>query len=100
MGPSRHGKSTLLNALAAQSLLPTSDIKPCTASIVTLRHADTWSVKVKFVSKDLLMEDWRTAVRDAQDYLQRLANQEADDKPDDPKYIHTLLQRFPTTLPH
>lgn len=95
LGPSRHGKSTLLNALAAQQLLPMSDTKPCTASILRLKWAQEWSVTVKFVSKDELVSDWQTAVKDAVDYVRRMkVSESTDEAPDDPKYILNTLQRF------
>ena len=100
LGPSRHGKSTLLNALAGESILPTSDIKPCTASIVSLKYDPAWSVRVKFVTADSLKHDWRTAVNDAKEHLQRLSASSADkgsaddEAPDDPKYLHSVLQRY------
>ena len=95
LGPSRHGKSTLLNALARATVLPMSDIRPCTASIVSMQFNPDWSINVKFVGKDELMSDWRQAVDDAQEYLQRLRDRNLDgEKPDDPRYFQSSLQRF------
>ena len=95
LGPSRHGKSTLLNALAAQSLLPTSDTRPCTASILRLKWAADWAVTVSFVEKDELVSDWKTAVVEADDYLKRLDSKNVDgESADDPKYLLNTLQRF------
>lgn len=93
LGPSRHGKSTLLNALAGCEILPTSDVKPCTAAIVRLRRADEWSMKLKFVSKEDLRNDWKNAVRDAEDYLKRMEAKDTD-CPDDPRYLMNILQRY------
>jgi len=93
LGPSRHGKSTLLNSLACADILPTSDVKPCTASVLSLQRADEWSVKVSFIDKDRLISEWREAVDDAEDYLEQRAAQSADE-PDDPRYLQNALQRF------
>lgn len=71
LGPSRHGKSTLLNALARQSLLPTSDVKPCTASILRLKWAPDWFCKLSFVRRSELLSDRTTAVEEIEDYLKR-----------------------------
>lgn len=95
LGPSRHGKSTLLNALAACSVLPMSDIKPCTASIVSLRRADEWGFEIHFVSKRRLERERERAVADARAYLSRLASKSVvGEEPDDPRYLHSTLQRF------
>ena len=95
LGPSRHGKSTLLNALAACSILPTSDIKPCTASIVSLKRGDEWGFDIRFVSKRRLDDERRRAVEDAKEYLDRVSKgMTGDEEPDDPTYLHTTLQRF------
>ena len=97
LGPSRHGKSTLLNALAASSILPMSDIKPCTASIVSMVWAEEWSLKINFVHRKVLREEKKQALEDAEEYLERLRKQDlVGDEPDDPRYLNTLLQRFIT----
>lgn len=93
LGPSRHGKSTLLNAIAGQTILPTSDVHPCTAAIVRMRYAEEWSITVKFISKAEILEDWKNAVRDAMDFLKRTSENEKD-APDDPRYLHNALKRF------
>lgn len=95
IGPSRNGKSTLMNALANLSILPTSDTKPCTASISRLRWAEEWSMTVKFIDKDQFKNEWQDAVKDAEDFLKRqAANSDGDEPPDDPRYLHSTLQRF------
>ena len=95
LGPSRHGKSTLLNALAACSILPMSDIKPCTASIVSLKRADEWGFEIHFISEKRLERERQRAVADAKDYLSRVANKMmGEEEPDDPRYLHSTLQRF------
>ena len=95
LGPSRHGKSTLLNALAACSILPMSDIKPCTASIVSLKRADEWGFEIHFISQKRLERERRRAVADAKEYLSRIAKKMmGDEEPDDPRYLHSTLQRF------
>ena len=50
-------------------LLPTSDVKPCTASVLKMAWSPQWSVRVKFVSYDQLNNDWRQALQDANDEL-------------------------------
>jgi 5-methylcytosine-specific restriction endonuclease McrA/GTPase SAR1 family protein len=95
LGPSRHGKSTLLNALARQSLLPTSDVKPCTASILRLKWAPDWFCKLSFVRRSELLSDRATAVEEIEDYLKRAkAHYSEEELPDDPKYVLNTLQRF------
>ena len=95
LGPSRHGKSTLLNALVACDLLPTSDIKPCTASILKMTWAPEWTVKVKFVPKDQLVNDWRLAVEDAEDELSQQQSRSPDGQiNEDPRFVRNVLQRF------
>jgi hypothetical protein len=95
LGPSRHGKSTMLNALARATVLPMSDVKPCTASIVSMRASEDWSIRVKFIGRDELLSDWKEAVQDAEEYLQRLRNRDLEgEEPDDPRYFQSSLQRF------
>lgn len=95
LGPSRHGKSTLLNALAGCPILPMSDIKPCTASIVSMKRSDEWDFKIRFITEKRLLRERKQAVSDAKDYLRRVAKRMmGDEEPDDPRYLHTTLQRF------
>lgn len=94
LGPSRHGKSTLLNSLVQTDLLPTSDVKPCTASILTLNHAEEWTVHLKFVNREQLLSDWRDAVRDAQEVLSLQSAGEDEVTTDEPRFIKSVLQRF------
>ena len=95
LGPSRHGKSTMLNALAGASVLPMSDVKPCTASIVSMQWSEEWSIDVKFIGRDELLQDWKQAVDDALEYLQRLRDRDlVGEEPDDPRYFQASLQRF------
>ncbi len=95
LGPSRHGKSTLLNALAQTSLLPTSDTKPCTASIVTLRFAEEWKYLLTFVSKRKLLTERDIAVNDVEDYLNRLRSESSEQvDTDDSSFVRNTLQRF------
>jgi hypothetical protein len=94
LGPSRHGKSTLLNALVANDLLPTSDVKPCTASILTLTWAAEWSVSVTFVGKEQLLRDWKNAVKDAEEALNQQRSGGDDLSSEDSGFIRTTLQRF------
>ncbi|WP_145277219.1 dynamin family protein [Planctomycetes bacterium SV_7m_r] len=95
LGPSRHGKSTLLNALAGCTMLPTSDVKPCTASIVSLKREDDWGFRIEFIKKERLERERARAVQDAVDYLKRSAKKMmGDEQPDDPHYLHSTLERF------
>ncbi|GEM_PF-2471179 len=94
LGPSRHGKSTLLNALTGIDLLPTSDVKPCTASILTLHWAKDWSLEVKFVSKEQVINDWREAVSVATEAIQQIKGGDDEVAIDDPRFVKTVLQRF------
>lgn len=94
LGPSRHGKSTLLNSLVGVELLPTSDIKPCTASIVKMRWSAEWALRVRFVEKDQLVSDLREAVKDAREALSHERRGEDDFTEDDPALIRSVLQRF------
>lgn len=95
LGPSRHGKSTLLNALAQCDILPMSDIKPCTASIVSLRRAEEWGFELRFIDQRRLLKERKQAVADAHHYLDRVSKKiEASEVVDDPQYIYTILQRF------
>ncbi|QDV43405.1 Dynamin family protein [Stieleria neptunia] len=95
LGPSRHGKSTLLNALAGCTMLPTSDVKPCTASIVSMKREDQWGFTIKFIEKERLEREREKAVQDALDYLKRTAKKMmGDEQPDDPHYLHSTLERF------
>jgi hypothetical protein len=94
LGPSRHGKSTLLNSLVQTELLPTSDVKPCTASILTLNYAEEWTVHLKFVNREHLLSDWREAVRDAQEALSLQSGGEDEVTTDEPRFIKSVLQRF------
>ncbi|QDU90915.1 Dynamin family protein [Pirellulimonas nuda] len=99
LGPSRHGKSTLLNALASASILPTSDIKPCTAAIVSLKHDGQWGFTIEFISERRLDRERRRAVEEARDYLHRLERGGgSEEEPDDPRFIHSTLERFVTIL--
>ncbi len=95
LGPSRHGKSTLLNALAATSVLPTSDIKPCTAAIVRLEWNTQWGIEIQFISREQLIEEWTQAVADAEEYVRRLREKSLHgEEPDDPRYLQTTLERY------
>ena len=95
LGPSRHGKSTLLNAIAGCSILPMSDIKPCTASIVSLKRANDWGFEIRFISARQLQEERVHAVDEARNYLKRIADHSTvDEEPDDPRYLFSTLQRF------
>jgi len=94
LGPSRHGKSTLLNSLVGVDLLPTSDVKPCTASIVKMTWASEWSLRVRFVQKEQLKSDWREAVTDAREAVSHRQNGEDDISEDEPGFLHSVLQRF------
>jgi hypothetical protein len=95
LGPSRHGKSTLLNALAQCDILPMSDIKPCTASIVSLKRAEQWGFELKFIDQRRLLLERKQAVEDAYQYLDRVARRfESSESADDPQYIYSILQRF------
>ncbi len=97
LGPSRHGKSTLLNALACCSILPMSDIKPCTASIVSLRWDAEWQMHLKFVTPRKLDREKQQAIQDADEYLARVREGNLEgEQPDDPRYLKSLLQRFLT----
>ncbi|MCA9063021.1 MAG: dynamin family protein [Planctomycetaceae bacterium] len=94
LGPSRHGKSTLLNSLVATDLLPTSDVKPCTASILTLTWSAEWSVTVRFVGREQVVRDWKNAVKDAEEALNQQRSQNDEVSADDPRFVKTTLQRF------
>ena len=95
LGPSRHGKSTLLNAMASTSVLPTSDVRPCTAAIINLERAGNWGFEITFVNQESLMRDWKAAVDDAADYLNRNSSgRQRDEEADDPRYIQQTLSRF------
>lgn len=95
LGPSRHGKSTLINALSASSLLPTSDIRPCTAAIMTLRYDTEWGFEINFVKERRLEAERRLALADARDYLQRCGSRfNREEAADDPRYLQTSLERF------
>jgi hypothetical protein len=95
LGPSRHGKSSLLNALAQCDILPTSDIKPCTASIVSLRRREQWGFEIVFIDRRRLLTERKQAIADAYQYLERVNNRiELSESADDPQYIHSTLQRF------
>ncbi|MEZ6063455.1 MAG: dynamin family protein [Planctomycetaceae bacterium] len=94
LGPSRHGKSTLLNSLISAELLPTSDTRPCTASIVKLTWAPEWAVHVTFVGKDQLMADWKSAVREATDALGHEEDGDAGTADEGAGYVRSVLQRF------
>lgn len=95
LGSSRHGKSTLLNSLIGYSILPTSDTRPCTASIVKLKWAKDWAIKIKFISQSSLVHDWKMALNDAKDFCNSrdkkgTENQEVDDS----NYLINSLSRF------
>ena len=95
LGPSRHGKSTLLNALAGCTMLPTSDVKPCTASVVSLKCEEEWGFRIRFIKKERLERERARAVQDALDYLKRSSKKMmGDEQPDDPRYLHSTLERF------
>ncbi|MDA7932948.1 dynamin family protein, partial [Mariniblastus sp.] len=95
LGPSRHGKSTLLNSLAAQDLLPTSDVKPCTASILKMTWSEDWSVRIKFVELEQLKRDWGEAVKDARIEMEERQNAGSENNAD-PSFIRNTLRRFLT----
>ena len=94
LGPSRHGKSTLLNAVTGIDLLPTSDVKPCTASILKMQWASEWSLSVRFVTKEQVLNDWREAVHVATEALSQQRAGEDEVSNDDPRFVKTVLQRF------
>lgn len=94
LGPSRHGKSTLLNALAGVDLLPTSDVKPCTASILKLEWAEEWSLCVKFVTREQVISDWREAVCVAEEAIAQQQTAEDEGSSDNPNFVKRALQRF------
>lgn len=94
LGPSRHGKSTLLNALTGTSVLPMSDVRPCTASIVTLGWSQNWEVTIKFISKKRLLKELDLALQDAKEELERIEQNAEEDIPDDPRLFYSILQRF------
>lgn len=94
LGPSRHGKSTLLNSLVANDLLPTSDVKPCTASVLKMAWSPQWSVRVKFVSYDQLNNDWRQALQDANDELNHQREGDQSQVNEDTRFVRNVLQRF------
>jgi GTPase SAR1 family protein len=98
LGPSRNGKSTLLNALTSHSILPTSDIRPCTASIIRLKWSPTWTLQINYVSLEELRADLDKALGDARDYVNQLARKTLTDQPDDPRYLQQELSRFTTLL--
>ena len=87
----------MLNALASSFILPMSDVKPCTASIVSMQWSEEWSVKITFVSRERLDREKEQALADSEEYLDRIRkNNLGDEQPDDPRYLRTLLQRFIT----
>ncbi len=94
LGPSRHGKSTLLNSLVANDLLPTSDVKPCTASVLKMAWSPQWSVRVKFASYDQLNNDWRQALQDANDELNHQREGDQSQVNEDTRFVRNVLQRF------
>jgi GTPase Era involved in 16S rRNA processing len=94
LGPSRHGKSTLLNSLVQTALLPTSDTKPCTASILSMTWAPQWSIKIKFVDRDQLIQDWSQAVKDAAEAIHNQSGDAEDITLVEPRYVKSVLQRF------
>lgn len=89
IGSSRHGKSTLINSLAQEGILKTSATRPCTATIVKLVYSEEWSVEIEFVKKRELVRDWKNAIADAAEFLDK-----EDEKSDDPRYLHDTLERF------
>jgi len=94
LGPSRHGKSTLLNALVQTSLLPTSDEKPCTASILRMTWDTSWSARIQFASREQLQDDLTNAIRDAEQAL-RIGDPENEAiTREEPRFVKTILQRF------
>ena len=95
LGPSRHGKSTLLNALVSNDLLPTSDIKPCTASILKMTWAPEWTVRVNFVGREQLISEWKSAIADAKEEIEKQRHGiHHDDQVGDPSFVRGVLQRF------
>ncbi|MCE9615081.1 MAG: dynamin family protein [Lentisphaerae bacterium] len=81
IGTTGAGKSSLLNALLGERILPVSSMRACTAAIAEVRHSDTgtYRAEVEFISReswlkeiDALLEDIRDAERD------RGANREGD----------------------
>lgn len=95
LGPSRHGKSTLMNELTSLPLLSTSDIKPCTAAVVRMKWDPKWSLTVSFIDRDSLTREWGQAVQDAEEFLSRRESLSYEDEaPDDGRYLISTLQRF------
>lgn len=90
VGASRAGKSTLINSLAGEEILETSAVRPCSAAIVRLLYAEKWSVEISFVKKDDLLNDWRSAVRDAASCLDGKDDLSAEEA----KYFKDTLERF------
>ena len=80
LGTCRHGKSTLLNALMGVPLLPVDDARPCTASIIRVRHSPDWEVKINFIDRQELERQRKLALKEVEESLasQHKGDEECD----------------------
>lgn len=70
VGGTGAGKSTLLNALLGARIVPVSSMRACTAAITTVGFQEaSFSVVVKFVSRDSWNEELGTLTADLADYV-------------------------------
>lgn len=66
LGPGRIGKSTLINALLEQNLLPVSTYKPCTATAIAVGYSpdENYQATVEFVSETSWQQELRQGWQD------------------------------------
>ncbi len=82
VGTTGAGKSTFLNALLGQELLPVGVMQPCTAFVTTVRYrsGDGYEVKIDYVTED----EWQ---RDLTSFIALLSPGDEDDSPTESKRL-------------
>jgi hypothetical protein len=89
------GKSSFLNAVLGQEVLPVGVMEPCTAFVTLVRHrpGDAYEVRVDYVTED----EWRS---DLASFVELLSTREdIDDNPSESKrLINAYKKRFQALL--
>src|SRR5262249_39755035 len=78
-GPTRHGKSTLLNAIMGVNVLPVSDLRPCTAAIIRCKYGARWKLTAQFMTLQAIEDERREACSMARALLESPNDSEAPD---------------------
>jgi GTPase SAR1 family protein len=79
LGPTKAGKSTLLNHLLGHRILPSHPDEACTSSIISISYGDSFDISIEFVEQtniELIMKDlWELYFDDESDFNEKQLKQ-------------------------